>query len=104
MSEAQELCGLTCDTCGNGSCDLGEDCSTCPQDCGECSTCEHDVCKTGAPLDPQCDSCATSVCEQDPFCCEVFWDRICVQEAESFCGLQCQGCSHDQCSVLRAAR
>lgn len=97
--EAQDFCGLTCDTCGDGLCEPGEDCSTCPQDCGECTSCEHDLCQAGGPLDPQCDSCAGTVCEQDPFCCEVLWDRLCVQQAETSCGLQCEGCSHDQCNV-----
>jgi len=31
-------CG-TCITCGNGSCDNGETCSTCPGDCGNCVDC-----------------------------------------------------------------
>jgi hypothetical protein len=100
--EAQDFCGLTCDTCGDGLCEPGEDCSSCPQDCGECASCEHDLCQAGGPLDPQCDSCASTVCEQDPFCCEVLWDRICVQEAEAFCGLECEGCAHDQCNVGEA--
>jgi hypothetical protein len=100
--EAQDFCGLTCDTCGDGLCEPGEDCTSCPQDCGECASCEHDLCQAGGPLDPQCDQCASTVCEQDPFCCEVLWDRICVQEADAFCGLECEGCSHDQCNVGEA--
>jgi hypothetical protein len=100
--EAQDFCGLTCDSCGDGLCEPGEDCSSCPQDCGACPSCEHDLCQAGAPLDPQCDQCAGAVCEQDPFCCEVLWDRLCVQQAESACGLQCEGCSHELCNVGEA--
>lgn len=98
--EAMDLCALTCDSCGDGICEPGEDCSTCPEDCGACPVCEHDPCEAGAPLDPQCDECATTVCEQDSFCCDVLWDRLCIQQAESLCGLQCDAsCNHDTCSV-----
>jgi hypothetical protein len=60
--------------------------------------CAHDVCEAGGPLEPGCSVCASTVCGVDPFCCEVFWDRICVQEAEELCGDTCAGCSHDLCA------
>ena len=72
-------------TCGDGYCDAnaGEDCLSCSQDCGPCGT----GCETtpwagcgGCP----CEEC---VCDQDPYCCEVQWDGICVSECE-----QCGGC------------
>ncbi len=78
--------------CGDGVCDIGEDCETCPADCGECPPpppCEHELCDTGGPLDPACDSCAADVCAADPFCCDVAWDGICVGLAEDLCGLDC---------------
>jgi len=59
--------------------------------------CAHDVCEAGAALEPGCSPCAATVCEVDSFCCEVFWDRICVQEAEALCGDTCTGCAHDLC-------
>ncbi|HWM86355.1 MAG TPA: hypothetical protein VNO33_10970 [Kofleriaceae bacterium] len=62
------------------------------------SECEHDVCEAGGPLQSGCSTCATTVCDADPFCCEVFWDRICVQEAEELCGETCTGCAHDLCA------
>jgi len=31
-----------CPVCGDGTCDAGEDCTTCPEDCGECQ-CIHDA-------------------------------------------------------------
>ena len=34
------------DTCGNGACDAGESCSSCPVDCGECS-CGNGTCDPG---------------------------------------------------------
>jgi hypothetical protein len=64
---------------------------------GSGEACSHDVCEPGAPLESGCSTCATTVCDADPFCCEVFWDRICVQEAEQLCGDTCAGCAHDLC-------
>lgn len=97
VAEAQQLCDGACSTCGNGTCDAGETPTSCPQDCTP--TCAHDVCEPGVPLDQACDSCATTVCAEDPFCCSVFWDRICVQESETLCGKVCEGCAHDECNV-----
>jgi hypothetical protein len=64
----------------------------------DAEACSHDVCEAGAALDPGCSTCATTVCDVDAFCCEVFWDRVCVQEAETMCGDTCTGCSHDLCA------
>ncbi len=44
------------DACGDGVCELGEDCSSCDQDCGTCTTppsCGDGVCDAGE----SCDSC-----------------------------------------------
>ena len=51
--------------------------------------CEHDVCATGGPLTAVCSDCSTTVCENDPYCCDVAWDAICVNATEAFCGLIC---------------
>jgi hypothetical protein len=97
--------------CGNGICEeYSEDCSSCPDDCGacvcgdgvcspgECATCESDCpdgcycgdpCKPGPAHDPSCGSCDAEVCAADPYCCEVEWDGVCVDEAESICGKDC---------------
>jgi hypothetical protein len=97
VQEAQDMCGTVCTTCGNGACEAGETPENCPQDCQP--ACTHDVCEPGPALEPTCDTCVTNVCAADSFCCTVFWDRICVQEAEEMCGLTCEGCAHDQCAV-----
>jgi len=42
-------CEPTPAVCGNGTCDTGETCKTCPQDCGPCPTCAGaPSCSTGA--------------------------------------------------------
>ncbi len=61
--------------------------------------CPHDPCMEGDHLDPACGMCEASVCQADPFCCQFFWDGLCVNEAEQFCGLDCPTCPHDVCST-----
>ncbi len=31
-------------------------------------------------------ACCESVCTADPFCCQVAWDTVCVDEAQAMCG------------------
>jgi hypothetical protein len=66
-------CGGAC-VCGDGACE-GEDCSSCEQDCGVCipdPTCPHSVCFVAGPLDPMVcfDPCVSQVCAMQPSCCE----------------------------------
>ena len=51
--------------------------------------CVHDACDTGVALDPQCDPCVAQICAVDDFCCTVYWDRPCVDQVASVCGLTC---------------
>ena len=51
------------------------------------SGCGHGVCATGSPMAASCDSfCVEPVCAQDPYCCDTFWDNICVSEVPTYCG------------------
>ena len=60
-------------------------------DCGDASTCMGQVqCGTCASDRPgekgcSCPACECEVCSQDPFCCRVSWDHVCVQRAGSLC-------------------
>jgi hypothetical protein len=92
-------CNGTGPECGDGSCDAGEDCQVCPEDCGPCGG-------TGSCCEPQdtpgCDNptLQACVCAQDSFCCEFTWDGICVEEVAEFgCG-SCDGggCGDGQCT------
>ena len=51
--------------------------------------CTHSDCTTGGPLVSGCNSCVTSICSADPFCCNTSWDSICVGEVGSICGQTC---------------
>jgi hypothetical protein len=54
-------------------------------------TCSHLLCNTGVALTSGCNSCATSICAADSFCCNNTWDSICVGEVSSVCHLTCPG-------------
>jgi hypothetical protein len=88
VEQAIEACGLICEgpnPCGNDVCEEFEDCQMCPEDCGECPG--DDCCiphETPGCADQEMAGC---VCGEDPFCCDVSWDDICVEEVEEFgCG------------------
>jgi hypothetical protein len=52
------------------------------------SGCAHSVCATGGPLTSGCNSCVTTVCAADAYCCTTSWDTICVDEAKSMCPVE----------------
>jgi hypothetical protein len=51
---------------------------------GPCGAAGHDCCTQGPP---GCDdaACCELICGLDPFCCDTFWDGICVNSAEVNC-------------------
>ncbi|MBW2535487.1 MAG: hypothetical protein JRI55_28600 [Deltaproteobacteria bacterium] len=68
--------------------------------CGGSSSCAHDECVAGVMLDASCSSCATAVCNDDPYCCNTEWDNTCIDGADALCGGICyggSGCAHDEC-------
>ena len=73
--------------CGDGACNLGEDCETCSSDCGPCVP---DVC-CSAGDGPGCEipACEDCVCAGDIFCCEFAWDDVCAEDANDACSKEC---------------
>lgn len=67
--QAQEDCGASCA------------CASVGLDCCAPSTTDSPGCS-----DPGCESC---VCNIDPFCCDVLWDDLCVEEAQIDCAAIC---------------
>jgi hypothetical protein len=53
----------------------------CSRPGGACPNPNHDCFTTGGP-GCSVDWCCSWICEVDPFCCEVAWDSICVEEAD----------------------
>ncbi len=104
-------------SCGDGQCDDGETCTTCPTDCGFCSTCGNGVCDPGescssCPMDcGTCESCGDGFCDEGETCvtcpgdcglCPSCGDGKCngtenCQNCPSDCG-QCAGCGDGHCS------
>ncbi|WP_428267600.1 hypothetical protein [Haliangium sp.] len=86
-----EDCGI-CRGCGDGFCEPGEDCGTCPEDCGACPECGDGFCNG----DEDCASCSED-CGACPVCGdgECTGDEDCLSCSED-CG-ECEPCSHDLC-------
>lgn len=88
----QASCGPCSDGsfCGDGTCDTGEDCSSCPVDCGACpSSCGDGTCDPG-------EDCAS--CEADCGACNC-GDGQCTAPAEdcASCPADCGACPAAQC-------
>jgi hypothetical protein len=64
--------------------------SVCGESCqAQPAPCAHGVCSTGVKLASGCNSCVTTVCSKDAYCCTNSWDSKCVSEAKSWCGVTC---------------
>jgi hypothetical protein len=84
-NEASGLCGACC---GNGVCNNTEDCSACPADCCNTTSCAHSACFLGDKLDlGAChDPCVGVVCAQDASCCMgPNWNDGCQTLAKQLC-------------------
>lgn len=57
-----------------------------PGNTGGGDTCEHNVCEEGGNLANGCNSCVTTICEADPYCCNTGWDHLCTGAVDELCG------------------
>jgi hypothetical protein len=86
-------CGF-CPKCGDGTCNADETCSSCPQDCGSCEKCGDGFCNNGedclsCPADcGVCASCGDGTCSGTENCTNCPKD----------CG-KCVGCGDGVCSA-----
>jgi hypothetical protein len=71
IQQAEQWCGLDCGGGGGGS------------------SCLHSECASGSALGPSCSSCASAVCDADPYCCETAWDWTCVNSVADYCSISC---------------
>lgn len=92
IAEAGEVCDkddLAYEDCysqgfeGGGTLKCKKDCSG--YDTSKCA--DNDCCVEHDGPGCQTDECESIVCAYDPFCCQVSWDSVCVQEAEKYCGV-----------------
>jgi hypothetical protein len=47
--------------------------------------CRHDACSTGERLAASCSPDVADVCAADPYCCNTFWDGLCIGELSPKC-------------------
>jgi len=50
------------------------------------NVCVHSVCDEGEAMSSDCNSCATKICQADPYCCETAWDDLCTGAVQTLCG------------------
>lgn len=65
-----------------------------------CAMADHDCCVAGGPGCTDTECCET-LCDLDPFCCEIAWDSVCVLAAGELCvrcAFPCPPSDHDCCS------
>lgn len=84
------ICPEPIDDCGDGSCDVPENCVNCPADCG---TCSGDCCTSNGTIGCDALGCQDCVCTLDPFCCNTNWDSVCAAEAAVDCVEACPQCA-----------
>ena len=76
--------------------------ATTPEPTAECANVEYDVCASAdtpaSDVVKSCDSCVSSVCANDPFCCTNAWDQMCVDQVQATCSTKTCGASaeHDE--------
>jgi hypothetical protein len=63
--------------------------SVCGASCQTDPPCSHDKCYAGEALNPTCDPCVASICQQTGYCCTSKWDNICVDKVKTVCGVSC---------------
>jgi len=57
---------------------------------GAPQACAHSICVQGDSLDAAaCGQCALDICAVDPYCCNTYWDSLCVREVATVCGQSC---------------
>ncbi len=105
LCETGGLLSATCDDCVEDICVVDPFCcnnswdnlcvnqvqSVCGQSCGggDGDECSHTSCDTGPALSASCGDCVANICAVDPFCCNNFWDSLCVNQVQSVCGQSC---------------
>jgi hypothetical protein len=90
-------CGF-CPACGDGTCNPGETCSSCPQDCGSCPvTCGNGFCDNGETCLSCPGDCGVCAACGDGTCNDTGTGTENCTNCPSDCG-QCTGCGDGHCA------
>ncbi|WP_170319999.1 vWA domain-containing protein [Polyangium spumosum] len=109
VDKVDTLCGESCDASWTTSCVdkvgsvCGKSCgpfqwdgacvgmvdSVCGAKCYPDPPCSHNKCDSGEKLDPACDACVATICQELPDCCDVAWTNLCVDRVKTLCGEGC---------------
>jgi hypothetical protein len=80
--------------CGDGICGPKESCSSCPQDCGQCSACGNGICEAGETSSTCPSDCPAAACG-DGFCNGGETCSSCSAD----CGACPPGCGNGVCDA-----
>ena len=94
--------GAVVNPCGDGSCNNGENCDSCPQDCGQCEYCGDGKCNGGENCDScskdcgQCETCGNGNCGGNENCDNCSKDcGQCCGNGKCDYGESCSSCESD---------
>jgi hypothetical protein len=75
--------------------EAASNCAACNNSGAVCGVNTQDCCVASGNNSAGCADvdCCTAVCAADPFCCNVFWDAICANEASFMCASCVQECT-----------
>lgn len=76
-----------------------------PAPAGAQPACQHDICEIGGQLNPVCDPCVDTICNDPVYgeesCCAADWDQSCIDLVLGLCEdpTCAQICDHNPCDV-----
>jgi hypothetical protein len=85
--EFDSHCSVADATCASGH-RYGDEAGEVSGECTGEATGGTALCVVGPGI-AEPDTCASVICEDEPWCCDVSWDKQCVLAAEARCDLQC---------------
>jgi hypothetical protein len=87
---ATTVCAADAYCCSNewDSICVNQAATLCSIGCGG-GTCLHGECAEGPALTVGCSSCVDLICAEDTYCCDTYWDSVCVGHVAEKCAFTC---------------